>query len=102
MIANFRPSRPVAQERLLEVLPNLFRPSHNGLATGAQEQRVWSVELDDTVDVGVRECVGPLLYDPERVLFGAGDGCRAKRSDESQGEYDPQQFTHFPPPPFAG
>ncbi len=74
MIANLRTSRPVSQERLLEVLTNLFRFGHNGLATGAQEKGVWRVELDDAIDVGVRKCSGPFLQDLKRLLFWSGDG----------------------------
>jgi hypothetical protein len=73
MIAKLRTSRPVTQERLLEVRPKLFRFGHNGLAPSAQEHGVQRVELDDAIDVGVRKGLGPLLHDLKRFLFRPGD-----------------------------
>ena len=55
MIANRRTSRPVTQEGLLEVLANLLRLGNKRFATGAEEKSVGRVELDDAIDIGLRE-----------------------------------------------
>jgi hypothetical protein len=73
--------RAIAEQRLLEVGPDVLWLGDEGLAAGAKEQSIARVQLDDRVDVGRREGLGPLLHDCQSVLTRACI-CRAQADQQ--------------------
>jgi hypothetical protein len=92
MIANCRTSRTVIQERCLEVLTDLIRFGNKRFAAGTQEKGIGRIELDNAIDIGLRECLSPFLQDPKGFLLWTSYGGRAERSEQNNGH---EQSTHF-------
>ena len=63
----------VAQERTFKILADIVRLDYDRLAAGSQEVSVRSIERNNAIDVGVRECFSSFSQNLKRVLLWASD-----------------------------